>query len=198
MTFETASDASVMVRLANQEEVAGLTQALLGRAEVRNLHPAYYSLLIDFDPLHQTHAGIEALVREHAGAQPLPARWIEIPVWYDGPDLADVAAHCGLSVEEVVRLHSGAEYRVEFLGFSPGFPYLSGLPPELATPRLTTPRTRVPAGSVAIGGTQTGVYPSPTPGGWRIVGHTNLTLYPPVLLQMGDRIRFVSQATDRA
>ena len=112
------------------------------------------------------------------------------------PDLGDVAAHNGLSVEEVIRIHARSEYLVYFLGFSPGFPYLGDLPTELATPRLKTPRLRVPAGSVAIGGSQTGIYPVDSPGGWRLIGRTPLPLFspekdPPTLLQMGDRVHFV-------
>jgi len=104
-----------------------------------------------------------------------------------------------LSPERVIELHSAATYLVYFLGFSPGFPYLGGLPPELATPRLATPRKRTPAGSVAIGGSQAGVYPTDSPGGWRIIGRTPLRLFdakasPPALLAMGDTVRFVPLA----
>jgi KipI family sensor histidine kinase inhibitor len=127
---------------------------------------------------------------------------MEIPVSYGGefgPDLADVARHTGLTPERVVEMHAGAEYLVYFLGFAPGFAYLGGLPPELTTPRLTAPRKHVPAGSVAIGGNQTGVYPIASPGGWRIIGHTDAKLFEPgapdpVLLRMGDRVRFVPEA----
>lgn len=125
-------------------------------------------------------------------------RFVEIPVCYDGefgPDLADVARHTGLSVEEVIARHSAVEYRVHCLGFAPGFPYLGGLPPELATPRRATPRQGVPAGSVAIGGAQTGIYPQSSPGGWNVIGRTPLRLFdadrePPALLKAGDRVRF--------
>ena len=124
---------------------------------------------------------------------------IEIPVCYGGefgPDLHDVAAHNHLKNEEVIELHSSANYLVYFLGFAPGFPYLGGMPREIAAPRLSTPRTQVLAGSVAIGGHQTGVYPVSSPGGWRIIGRTYLQLFvtarnPPTLLQMGDHVRFV-------
>ena len=128
-------------------------------------------------------------------------RRLEIPVKYGGecgPDLEDVARHTGLSPAEVVRLHASAEYLVYFLGFSPGFPYLGGLPPQLATPRLSAPRKKVSAGSVAIGGSQTGIYSVDTPGGWRIIGRTSVCLFdaganPPALLRAGDYIRFVTQ-----
>jgi KipI family sensor histidine kinase inhibitor len=168
-----------------------------------NLHPAYASLLVEFDPRLRSHEEIEALVRERLDQEAAhPAadapRLVEIPVRYGGdcgPDLGDVARHTGLSPERVVELHSSAEYVVYFVGFAPGFAYLGGLPPELATPRLPAPRKHVPAGSVAIGGNQTGIYPIVSPGGWRIIGHTSLKLFDPessdpTLLKMGDRVRF--------
>jgi KipI family sensor histidine kinase inhibitor len=106
-----------------------------------------------------------------------------------------VARHAGLEPARVVELHAAVEYRVYFLGFSPGFPYLGGMPEALATPRLATPRKRVPTGSVAIGGAQTGIYPMESPGGWRLIGRTSLPLFdttkdPPALLRIGDRVRF--------
>jgi inhibitor of KinA len=133
------------------------------------------------------------------GDEPLPAsRTFEIPVRYggdEGPDLAVVANAHGLTVEEVVQLHTGASYRVYMLGFAPGFAYLGGLPAVLATPRRDEPRTVVPAGSVGIGGSQTGIYPLVSPGGWQIIGRTSVSLFdprrtPPTLLAMGDVVRF--------
>jgi KipI family sensor histidine kinase inhibitor len=126
-------------------------------------------------------------------------REIVIPVVYggaDGPDLAEVARHAGMTADEVVAAHSGAAYDVFFLGFQPGFAYLGGLPPALATPRRDTPRVRVPAGSVGIGGAQTGIYPAASPGGWNLIGRTAVTLFDPhadapALLAPGDRVRFV-------
>jgi KipI family sensor histidine kinase inhibitor len=173
---------------------------------VLNLHPAFASVLVDFDSRRRSYGEVEQLVRErfeeaeHA-ALPEPRR-MEIPVRYGseyGPDLEDVARHTGLSPAEVVRRHTSAEYLVYFLGFSPGFPYLGGLPAELATPRLAAPRKSVPAGSVAIGGSQTGIYPVETPGGWRIIGRAAIRLFdanvnPPALLRAGDHVRFVAQA----
>ena len=139
--------------------MARLTRCLEGVRGILNLHPAYTSVLVDFDPRLRTHAEVEALVREriasHSGEPPPEPRHVEIPVRYGGefgPDLADVARHTGLSEERVVELHSAAEYLVYFVGFSTCFPYLGGLPPELATPRLSAPRKHVPVGSVAIGG----------------------------------------------
>ena len=169
---------------------------------MRNLHPAYCSLLIKFDPLLTDHATVERAVRERAAAMeqivlPEP-RVVEIPVSYggeSGPDLEDVARLCGLGVDEVIRIHSQARYLVYFLGFVPGFAYLGGLPDSIAAPRLPAPRKRVEAGSVGIAGSQTGVYPVPTPGGWRIIGRTSLTMFdanrePASLLALGDEVRF--------
>ncbi len=126
-------------------------------------------------------------------------RLVEIPVCYGGafgPDLNAVAALHGLTPAQVIRRHSAPRYRVQFLGFLPGFAYLGGLPPSLVTARLDTPRHSVPAGAVGIGGAQTGVYPLESPGGWRILGRTPLRLFdpsrePPALLRAGDRVRFV-------
>ena len=162
-----------------------------------------------FDALRLDHAELEAQLRllldvAH-NVVPPPAREIEIPVLYGGefgPDLDDVAALHGITSGDVVRLHSEGEYTVCFLGFVPGFAYLGGLPDALATPRLASPRKRVPPGSVAIGGNQTGVYPFPTPGGWRILGRTPLAMFradrdPASLLAIGDRVRFFSIGADR-
>ncbi len=133
------------------------------------------------------------------GAESVAGRVVEIPVRYggdDGPDLSDVARAAGLSDDDVVGVHSSAEYVVGFVGFSPGFAYLLGLDERIAVPRLKTPRPRVPAGSVGIGGAYTGVYPRATPGGWRLIGRTDIELFdpgrdPPALLRPGDRVRFV-------
>ena len=173
------------------------------RGGILNLHPAYTSVLVDFDPRLRSHSQVEALVRERLASHPdapPPESWhIEIPVHYgseDGPDLGDVARLAGLTQKRVVELHAAAEYLVYFVGFATCFPYLGGLPPELATPRLAAPRKHVPEGSVAIGGAQAGIYPLASPGGWRLIGRTHLKLFdlsasPPPLLRMGDRIRFV-------
>lgn len=192
------------ISLEAHRQVHGLMMAWgPPRGGILNLHPAFASVLIDFDPRRWSHAEIEAMVRERISesapaALPEP-RTIEIPVRYGGefgPDLEAVARHTGLTAERVVELHASAEYLVYFLGFSPGFPYLGGMALELATPRLPAPRKSVPAGSVAIGGAQTGIYPMASPGGWRIIGRTPLRLFdpeadPPARLRMGDRLRFV-------
>jgi len=209
-----SSDRSVVVRLgaeicaAARERVRRLVWLLQAEplAAVRNLNPAYCSVLVTFDPAHATHAEMSrALTRylERLETVALPeARRIEIPVCYGGeggPDLEAVAAHCGLTAAAVIERHAGGDYVVDFLGFTPGFAYLSGLDPRLATPRLETPRRRVPAGSVAIGGSQTGVYSFATPGGWRLIGRTALKLFDPerepmALVAIGDGVRFVPSA----
>jgi KipI family sensor histidine kinase inhibitor len=213
VTIRPASDRSLLVAFGESISpethlrVFHLTCALQGIRGILNLHPAYASLLVEFDPRMRDHAQVEALVRESVAAESTAGdtgetRTIEIPVRYGGefgPDLADVARHTGFTRERVIEMHSGAEYLVYFLGFAPGFSYLGGLPAELATPRLSAPRKRVPAGSVAIGGNQTGVYPIDSPGGWRIIGHTETKLFDPgaaepVLLRMGDRLRFTREA----
>ena len=124
---------------------------------------------------------------------------VEVPTVYDGPDLEDVASHWGMPVSEVVAVHAAARYRVAFSGFAPGFAYITGLPSELAVPRRSSPRPSVPAGSVALAGTFTGVYPRPSPGGWQLVGRTDLSLWdprcnPPALLTPGTHVRFVPVA----
>ena len=152
------------------------------------------------DPLHEVERWLDAQAfgtdaETVAGEQ----RVVDIPVRYggeDGPDLEAVAAHAGLSAQEVVARHSTGDYSVAMLGFAAGFPYLLGMDAALAMPRLDTPRTRVAAGSIGIGGAQTGIYPRQGPGGWRIIGRTTLPLFdavrtPPTLLAPGDRVRFV-------
>lgn len=200
-----ASDASVLVVLGERAapevsaQVHAWLRALAGAAPpwLVDLHPAYASLLVEYDLCAVGQAEVLDWLRDQeprAVVDPsAPCRVVEVPVRYggdDGPDLPALAAHAGLSVDEVVRRHSGARYSVAFLGFSPGFAYLHGLPSELHMPRLASPRPRVPAGSVAIGGEQAGIYPSDTPGGWRILGRTARPL-PEDWVQPGDEVRFV-------
>ncbi|MBL8888055.1 MAG: 5-oxoprolinase subunit PxpB [Phycisphaerales bacterium] len=172
-----------------------------------SLTPAYTTLLVRFHPLavREPERTLRTILESHpSGACEVEFNLIEIPVCYDAdfaPDLESVASHAGIAPPEVVRRHSGAAYQVAFVGFTPGFGYLTGLPAELAAPRLPNPRTRVPAGSVGIAGDQTGIYPSATPGGWRLIGRTPLRLFDahranPSLLSIGDSVRF--RAIDRA
>jgi inhibitor of KinA len=209
--LDWASDRALRVRFADTISDAAHDDvrralAALSRTPVPgqvNLHPAHASILVVVDPLAASAEAVEAAVRETlhtADELELPEpRLVEIPVCYEPPhalDLEDVAGRAGLSVEEVIRLHSEASYRVDFLGFAPGFPYLSGLPERLATPRRTEPRIRIPAGSVAIAGSQAGIYPVEIPGGWNVIGRTPRVLFPPALLAVGDRVRFVPIASD--
>jgi KipI family sensor histidine kinase inhibitor len=208
MKFRYASDQSLMVYLGDAVNLETHRRVLkllrlLEREPipgVRNLHPAYHSILIVFDPLDQEHANIERTVAGYIerldSVMLSEPRVVEIPVRYDGPDLNDLAALHQMTPERVVELHSSANYLVYFIGFVPGFAYLGGLPPELATPRLESPRKRVPKGSVAIGGSHTGVYPFETPGGWRLIGKTALEIFDPGTeelsrLAIGDMVKFV-------
>lgn len=165
--------------------------------------PTFRSLMVTYDPakvsFEKLKKILEGLPADGGAAEKEERRVVEIPVCYGGEfgeDLPDVAAHTGLTEEEVIRLHSSKEYNIYMLGFLPGFPYLGGLDERLHTPRLKNPRTRIPAGSVGIGGEQTGIYPLDSPGGWRLIGRTPLKLYDPnreepFLYQAGDYIRFV-------
>jgi KipI family sensor histidine kinase inhibitor len=208
--FQYASDQSLMVYLGDEIDLATHQRVLkllrLLEAEpiphVVNLHPAYCSVLIVFDPVQQDHAALETLLSDYVARVDtiaLPeARTVEIPVRYggeNGPDLVELAGSHGMTPERVIELHSSASYLVYFRGFVPGFAYLGGLPQELGTPRLATPRKRVPKGSVAIGGSQTGIYPFETPGGWRLIGRTPLEIFDPdsarlSCLRIGDLVRF--------
>ena len=192
------------VTLASQQRIWGLVQRLEAVPAVVEAIPGMNNITVMLrEPGTMALDAIERLQRwwEESEAILPDARRIEIPVVYGGdggPDLADVARHAGLSEKQVVEKHSQVDYVVYFIGFQPGFPYLGGLAPELATPRRAEPRLSVPAGSVGIGGSQTGIYPLPTPGGWQIIGHTPLALFnpqknPPGLLAPGDTVRFVPQ-----
>ena len=216
MKVVTASDSSLLVVLGdvmsldNHERVMSLFRALhrLNDPRIRNLHPAYASVLIDFDPLRLSHEEATSLIEDLAGEKSsqhdLAANIVTIPVCYDiefAPDLQEVANHAKIPTREVIRLHSSATYRVHFLGFTPGFAYLGGLPETLHVPRLATPRKHVPAGSVAVAGSQAGIYPVDSPGGWRLIGRTPVRIFDPdatqpTRLKPGDLVEF--SAIDRA
>jgi inhibitor of KinA len=178
-------------------------------AHVRNLHPAYCSLLIKFDALRLGHEQLQEILRGYLARLDevkLPeARRVEIPVCYGGefgPDLGEVCKLRGMTEARVVELHSSIEYLVYFLGFVAGFAYLGELPEELVTPRLASPRKKVPVGSVGIAGNQTGVYPFATPGGWRLLGRTPAKMFRAdrdglSLLSIGDRVRFIPISAER-
>jgi KipI family sensor histidine kinase inhibitor len=183
-------------------------------ASVTEMVPTYRSLLIQYDlELSTVEEMTEFLVAlipsaDQAGNNETNAsrRIYKLPVSYggeQGQDLNDVAEHAGMTAEEVIAIHSGTDYRVFMLGFAPGFPYLGGMDERIGTPRLASPRVRVPAGSVGIAETQTGVYPMASPGGWRLIGNTPVSLFepnanPPVPFLPGSFIRFVPVTAEEA
>jgi inhibitor of KinA len=224
MEVNPLGDSALLIRLRNDFEKApakSLATVLdaMRRLEVARipgvveLAPAYTTIALFFDPIRVVKAGAPAdglldwltakvgsALRERSRqklkkSQP---RLVEVPVCYEREfalDLDEVAQHANLSPEDIIRLHAGGEYHVHCLGFTPGFGFLSGLDPKLATPRRATPRKKVPAGAVAIGGTQTGIYPVHSPGGWNVIGRTPLRMFdvkrdPPARLRAGDRARF--------
>lgn len=194
------------IDLSTNELVLAFTAAV-DRARIPGLIevvPTYRSATVYFDALSTDAATImntlRALTANAAAPPSRPSITHTIPVWYGGaagPDLKDVAGRSGLTPEEAGELHASVTYRVFMLGFSPGFPYLGTVPAPLATPRLPIPRKHVAAGSVGIAGTQTGIYPQASPGGWRIIGRTPVVLFDlqrpkPFLLTPGDHVRFVA------
>jgi len=215
-SFEPLGESTLLVRFGSHVDpslnarvhatVAALRAAML--PGVDDIVPAYASVALHYRPMEWEAGGGSAwrnfadavgAVLSHAPAStPADERAVEIPVRYggvDGPDLDALAARLGLSSHDLVERHASAEYRVAMIGFAPGFPYLLGLDPALHAPRLANPRLRVPRGSVAIGGAQTGIYPSVLPGGWQLIGRTPLVLFdtarePACLLAAGDRVRF--------
>lgn len=199
VTLQTAGP----VRLASQQRIWALAAQFEQQTAIRAVVPGMNNLTLQFwpecmsaDVLMQTM--VDAWMESEVSVQSPRIR--EIPVHYgaaSGPDLDVVSAHTGLSPEDIIRCHTEAVYTVFFLGFQPGFAYLGGLPEILATPRRATPRAVVPAGSVAIGGSQTGVYPKDAPGGWQIIGHTDVVLFDaaraePSFWRPGDSVRFVA------
>lgn len=166
----------------------------------REATPGYESVLVEFQSGTHLEQKAAELTQRWNQLRSLPAiegRVIDIPVRYNGEDLPEVARHAGLSVNETIHLHSQATYRVALLGFAPGFPYLQGLDKRLHKPRRAQPRPHIPVGSVAIGGSHTGIYSIPSPGGWNLIGQTDVRLFDPAnekapfLLRAGDRVRFV-------
>lgn len=219
VAIEPLGDCALLLRfgegldaVANERVHAALhTLHAAGLPGVVDLVPAYATLALHYRPEVWTDSNgrvpwrnIAAAVRVIFRTPPIPAprddAIIEIPVCYGGAfgaDLEALAAHAKLDAETIVARHAAATYRVAMIGFAPGFPYLFGLDPALHMPRRPSPRTRVPAGSVAIGGAQTGIYPTELPGGWQLIGRTPLVLFdagrePPILLAAGDRVRFVA------
>ncbi|TIH09815.1 5-oxoprolinase subunit PxpB [Pseudomonas leptonychotis] len=207
--FEPAGAEALLLVLAEQPDVhlpqriALLAQRI--RAELgdllTDLVPGWTSVLLHYDLMRTDHLQLAERL------QPLLERWLaepfvaqlgrlhEIPIWYGGEDLAEVAQQCRLSVAQVIELHAGAEYRVGAIGFAPGFAYLGELDARLALPRRATPRIAVPVGSLAIAERQTAIYPHSSPGGWHLLGRCPWLLFdaaqtPPCPLALGDRVRF--------
>ncbi len=192
---------------ASVQAAVAAVEAVLG-ADLIDLVPSYASLLILYDPLRTDHLSVARRVRSalqqlQAQAAP-PGRTVVFPVYYAseaGADLESLAARAGLSVQDVIALHTGTEYRVYAIGFAPGFAYLGEVDERIATPRLATPRARVPRGSVAIAERQTAVYPADSPGGWNLIGRCPVSMFDPhaepcMPVSVGDSVRF--ESVDRA
>ncbi|MCY3542843.1 MAG: 5-oxoprolinase subunit PxpB [Chloroflexi bacterium] len=209
--FFPAGDMALVAELGDaispaiNRRVRSLTDALEedGVPGVFDFLPTYRSVLVYFDPLVATsdevQDGIERLLQRAQSTGTSARNVVHLPTLYGGdlgPDIAFVAQHSGIDEQEVIRMHSGTDYLVYMMGFSPGFAYLGGLDERLATPRLQSPRTEIPPGAVGIAETQTGVYPVASPGGWQLIGRTPVRLFDParerpVLLNAGDYVRFV-------
>lgn len=207
----TAGDSSLLVEFGSEispevnQRITATVQLMKEQhiEGVVDLIPAFTSLLVNYDPrvisYEEIRKRISCLVRLEASAKEKRRRILEIPVCYGGeygPDLEAIAANAGLSPEEVIRIHSSQDYLIYMLGFLPGFAYLGGLDKRIHTPRLANPRIKIRAGSVGIGGSQTGIYPLDSPGGWQLLGMTPVKTYDPdreepILYQVGDYIRFV-------
>lgn len=206
MSVRPYGDRAFLIELEQRIDpaIVDLARAIADAWESRDLGeatPAYASVVLEFDPDRTTWADAERAALELADDPPRASsitrgRLVEVPTVYDGPDLADTAARSGLTTDALVALHSGREYRAFFLGFMPGLAYCGKLDPRIDAPRLVSPRPRVPAGSVAVASGQTIVYPADTPGGWRLIGRTDLKVFDPsrdpvTLIRAGDRLRFV-------
>lgn len=188
-----------------QARLLALAESLAGAPGVDDVVPGMNNLMVAFDPLVIGADEIERRLAEgwrRAEAAGKSGRSHEIAVVYGGPDLQDFAAGLGLCVAEVIERHCQAVYRVAAIGAMPGFPYLSGLDPKLATPRRAVPRQGVPKGAVIVGGGQAGIMPITAPSGWHILGHTDFTLFDPhraspATLKPGDTVRFTSAGVER-
>jgi KipI family sensor histidine kinase inhibitor len=204
LRIQPLGDTALLAELGTRLDTAlntraiALAAALKKRRDVRQAIAGYASVTVHFDPNLATQDSLVAAIKRLAAKRPAmeePGRLHRIPVTYDGPDIADVAERLNLSPDKVIELHTKPIYRVFLVGFVPGWAYLGPLVEELDLPRRAVPRTQVPAGSVAIAGRQTGIYPLPTPGGWHLIGRTNVRLFlpdsdPPCLFRAGDRVKF--------
>lgn len=205
--IDAAGDRALLVRLGDAIDAQLLGRVLAlerilkleARDGVLGTAPAYASLLCRYDPRRITAEELVGLVRQHEPTlQPiaLTGGTIEVPTKYDGADMKEVAERTGLTEAQVIDLHARPEYLVYCIGFAPGFTYCGELDTRLVLPRKASPRTKVPAGSVAIAGEQTGIYAVESPGGWHLIGRTDLQLFdptadPPARFKPGDRLRFV-------
>ncbi|AIF69497.1 allophanate hydrolase [Palaeococcus pacificus DY20341] len=209
MQFKPAGDSALVIIFGNEidERINKKVHAVAEAIEKASpewlieIVPTYTSVYVYYDPLKIGYSEVVEAVKPFLNAEPKKekARIIEIPTVYGGefgPDIEFVAEYNGLSVDDIIEIHSKPLYRIYMLGFTPGFAYLGGMDERIATPRLEKPRLKVPAGSVGIAGKQTGIYPLKSPGGWRLIGRTPLKLFdanrePPTLLQPGNYIKFV-------
>ena len=215
MTFKPEivplGDSALLVQLGDEIDITinhrvHLLSSLINHSSLDGLVetvPSYSTLLIHYDPLILAEAEIHEWLREQLNlmedAGPKKPRRMEIPVRYGGEygvDLSSVADYHRLRVEDVIRIHTSRTYTVYMMGFTPGFPYMGKVDKAIITPRLETPRAHVPAGTVAIAGSQTGIYPIDSPGGWRLIGYTALKLFDPTLefpflFSPGDEVKFV-------
>lgn len=188
-------DDALLVEVADHHAALALYRAARAAGvAARDVVPAARSVLLD--GVDDLDAVAVEVARWEPGAAAVPGPALEVPTVYDGPDLEHVAQAWGMTTAEVVATHTGLEHEVAFCGFSPGFAYCAGLPEQLAVPRRRDPRPRVPAGSVAVADLWTGVYPTASPGGWQLLGRTDLVLWdpdrdPPATLAPGTRVRFV-------
>lgn len=203
MQIRPAGRHALLLELADLDEAQRWYAELEARREAGDLRatdlvPGARTVLLDgLEDVAEVAFHLRSWTATHDPRTVPPQRTVEIPVRYDGPDLDEVADRWGMSTDEAVATHAGTAYSVAFCGFSPGFAYLAGLPEHLAVPRRETPRTRVPAGSVGLAGTWCGVYPRESPGGWALIGRTDVTLFdldqdPPALLTPGTAVRFVA------
>lgn len=206
MSVRPFGDRAFLIELEQRRDPAlvARSRAIADAWEARGIGPAipaYASVLVHFDPARLSGADARALAETTladtaALPEPQPGPVIVVPVRYDGPDLGETAARSGLSVDALVGLHAATTYTAWFVGFLPGFAYLGPVDPRIVAPRRPSPRSRVPSGAVAVADGQTAIYPADSPGGWQLIGTTDLRVFDPAAepmarIRAGDRVRFV-------